>query len=422
METRALIDLTSLKLKVTALVIIFMSFPFLSGATNIQPGVIITKDNFSQYSSSLKELLIPGYYQHIIEGGALRRGDITIPVVEPNKRKYQPPPGFRKASRKNLKESRCSIGPGNQLLGYIDGLPFPDPQNATQLAWNVFHRRAGVEDKEFPADFRLFNSEGKQERYLSWHLWKKMWIGRTDIPPIPEIPGNNNILDSKESIIIDRPHDVKGFCLIRIRYVDIKKTDDCYSYIPALRRIRRLTGSDLTDPLLGSDCIPDDFESWRQKINPKMTFQILGIKKFLVPRHYTTEELSPIRGKRSPGYIAGTCFQVEWEIRPLQVLEINLNDPDYPYQKRLIYVETEEDTAALYGGDNYDHRGRLSRTNAIYIVYFNPLTLYPMMSGNVYRNIITGHSTMLDMYPVLGPELNVPLEVFTIRGLLKIAR
>lgn len=407
--------------KIAILVFLF-SMPLTGWGNEIKPGVVITKDNYAQYSSSLKKLLIPSCYQHIIGGEALKRGEITIPVVK-RKWNYQPPQGFREASRKNQEEKRCRIGPGKTLLGYNNagGIPFPHPQNALELAWNAYRNRGALEDKEFPADFKLFSPEGKQERWFSWHLWKKMWIGRTDLSPIPQIMNNNGIIDSKESIIIDRPHDVKGFCMIRIRYSDLERADDCYSYIPALRRVRRLTGSDLTDPLLGSDAIPDDFEGWRQKINPKMTFQNLGAIKFLVPRTYTIDEMSPHRGERK-GFISGTCFQVEWEIRPLWVLKIDVNDSDYLYQRRMVYADSEEGTTNIYAGDNYDHRGRLCRAYTFLTPYFNPQNLYPGMCSCVYRNILTGHSSLLDMYFNLDSSLNVPAEIFTIRGLLKKAR
>jgi len=388
----------------------------------IKPGVVITRDNFDQYSSSLKELLIPGYYQHIIVGGGLLKGWMTIPVVETNKWKYQPPQAFIEASRKNLAEKRCSTGSENKLLGFIAGLPFPDPKSGLELAWSAFHRRGAPDDYELPADFILFNSDGKEERRFSWNLWGKHWVARTHMPPIPEMPGNNGVLDFKESIMIERPHDVRGFCQIRKRYVDITKADDCYSYIPALRRVRRLTGSDLTDPLLGSDAIPDDFEGWRQKINPRMTFRNLGIKKFLIPRDHTSDEISPFRGKRSKEFINKTCFQLEWEICPLWVLEVNTNDSDYPYEKRLVYVDMEDGSATIYGGDNYDSRGRLCHTYSFITRYFHPRTLYHIMCTCVYRNTITGHSSLMDIYGVVGPELHVPVDVFTVRGLLKKAR
>ena len=60
--------------------------------------------------------------------------------------------------------------------------------------------------------------------------------------------------------MISEPQDVRGFILLRHKYWDPTKPDDVFSYIPALKRIRRLTGGDVTDPLLGSDAVPDDFE------------------------------------------------------------------------------------------------------------------------------------------------------------------
>ena len=59
--------------------------------------------------------------------------------------------------------------------------------------------------------------------------------------------------------------------------------DQCYGYIPAIRRIRRLTGSNLIDPVLGSDYTPDDGEVWRQKFTSKWRFRALEYRDFLVP-------------------------------------------------------------------------------------------------------------------------------------------
>ena len=91
--------LFKLKVIVSGFVSISLLFPLLSGASVISPGTVITKDNLSRYSSGLKELLIPGYCQHILSGEAIKRGWITIPVVKP-KWEYRPPPGFRAASQR----------------------------------------------------------------------------------------------------------------------------------------------------------------------------------------------------------------------------------------------------------------------------------------------------------------------------------
>ncbi|MDY6863656.1 MAG: hypothetical protein SV062_11810 [Thermodesulfobacteriota bacterium] len=50
------------------------------------------------------------------------------------------------------------------------------------------------------------------ERSFTWTLFKRDYIGRTVIPPIPEETGNNGLLNGKESIIILEPYDVRGLC------------------------------------------------------------------------------------------------------------------------------------------------------------------------------------------------------------------
>ena len=139
----------------------------------------------------------------------------------------------------------------------------------------------------------------------------------------------------RESLLISEPNEVKGFIHLKTRYWDIDKADEVYAYIPALRRVRRLTGADLTDPLLGSDATPDDFEVWRQKLTSKMKIRVLEHRDYLVPKTYIGMENKPAYDYKKTGPYA----QVEWELRPQWVLEIMINDPNYVYSKRVLYVD-----------------------------------------------------------------------------------
>ncbi|MDY6862557.1 MAG: DUF1329 domain-containing protein, partial [Thermodesulfobacteriota bacterium] len=205
----------------------------------------------------------------------------------------------------------------------------------------------------------------------------------------------------------------------RIHYEDLYRDDDVYSYIPAIRRIRRLTGSDVTDPVLGSDGCYDDFEGWHQKLNPKMTFKILGKREFLVPRHSLKKQLP-----KESEYIKKDFFQIEWEVRPLFILEVQLNDPDYAYSKRIYFTE-DDGTAGIAYGEAYDQKGRFWRCNYIYIHrYIEPETLHRNYYGCMFKDVISGHSSAMPTDPV---DLNlskvfIPEEYFTVRGLLRKAR
>ncbi|MDY6862133.1 MAG: DUF1329 domain-containing protein [Thermodesulfobacteriota bacterium] len=392
---------------ISMVVVVFILIPLVLVAEEIKPGRIIKKENYQNYLSDLKRLVPSSQFKNIAHG--LQRGWITMPIVE--KRNYYPPKGFVRATSKN--GGKCKIMPVNKLIGWEAGLPFPDPKTPVELAWDTYRRRQMAEDLEIYFKYLLFTKEINMERSFTLSLWKKFWVGRTDIPPIPELPGNNGVLNSKESIVIKNPYDVKGFSMVRIRYEDIERVDEVYSYIPALRRIRRLTGSDVCDPMLGSDQIYDDFECWRQKIDPKMTFNILGVRDFLVPRHYTN--------KPSQRFMKKNCFQVEWEMRPLWILVIFTNDSDYAYSRRILYIEKTDKTCSLYGGDFYDQKGRLWRNVGPIIQASDPETLFRCWWGVLIADHISGHSSTAYMSPKLRNIL-VPLDVFTIKGLLKRAK
>ena len=388
---------------------------FLKGipmAEEIKPGIVITRDNCGKYLSELKRMLPPGMHDWCMEIG-LKKGFITMPIVEPH---YFPEwPRLIKATENG--RGKCKIGPNNDLLGWESGYPFPDPQTALELAWDVYPEisRANSPDDLSLSNYWYYYSKDKKEKKLSMYLQRKKYMGRT-IPPMPSMPeAKKTGVLSKESIVIREPFDVKGFIQMRIRYWKIDKLDDVYSYIPVMRRLRRLTGNDLCDPMLGSDSVFDDYEVWRQKLNPKMTFRIIDKGDFLVPSIYTEH---PPRDS----FIKGPCFQHNWEIKPLVVLEIKLNDPDYPYSKRVIYID-KKGGFKIYWGDQYDQKGRLWRANggaALCEEVSRDQGPVRQFYGWIYLNCLTRHFSTMDFYP--SWEILDSAKAFTVKGLMKMAR
>ncbi|MDP2724686.1 MAG: outer membrane lipoprotein-sorting protein, partial [Syntrophales bacterium] len=232
----------------------------------------------------------------------------------------------------------------------------------------------------------------------------------------------------KESLVIKEPNEVKGFVNLRVRYWDINKADDSYAYIPAIRRVRRLTGADVTDPLLGSDTIPDDFEVWRQKLDPRMKFRVLEHRDFLFPKTNVGRENKPAYDYKKHGPL----FQEEWEIRPCWVLEVMINNPDYVYSKRIIYVYAnppdQGQNYLLQWGEQYDQKGRLWKA----VGQGAPSTSANEKGFNgtfdvMFMNYQTDHYTPLDAFQAYdnGLDKTFPLdedEVFSIKGLLRTIR
>lgn len=64
--------------------------------------------------------------------------------------------------------------------------------------------------------------------------------------------------DSKKLMYFKKPADVKGTSFLTWDYDEIEKDDDKWLYMPALRRVRRISGSSNNDYFMGTDFTYDD--------------------------------------------------------------------------------------------------------------------------------------------------------------------
>lgn len=64
--------------------------------------------------------------------------------------------------------------------------------------------------------------------------------------------------DSKMLMFFKKPADVKGTSFLTWDYDEIEKDDDKWLYMPALRRVRRISGSSNNDYFMGTDFTYDD--------------------------------------------------------------------------------------------------------------------------------------------------------------------
>ncbi len=388
--------------------IIILSLTIISRADEIKPGVVIKKDNYEKYREAFKKLMPPGIFD-VFEKG-IKMGLVEIPVVK--KKKYFPPKGFVEWSRKN--KGVCKLGPGNRLLNWKAGIPFINPKNATELAWDVRLWYDVGDQFSFQEQPLVLYQGFKRERLLKMLSYRHLFTGRTEIPPIPEEPKNKEGRWRREANVFIYPFDISPFALLRTQYVDTYKDDDVLAYVPALRRVRRFTGSDVQDPLFGSDIINDDFACWYQKITPKMTFKNLGVKKFLVPVRWREQKL-----RRINPFIAPEERQ-KWEIRPLYVLEVNINDPNYVYSKRVLYVDKEDGFFTIYYGLFYDQRGRLFRSWNISF-FWDSKTHYMVWQYVFIHDYIADHSTVFT-FTGTPNDPKMTADKFTMRWLIRRAR
>jgi len=214
----------------------------------IKPGLVITKENFDTYLPELQKLLPLSRLKWY--GMGVKEGLVTMPIVKTTYNLLTK--GQLAATMKYAGTAR--VAANNALLNWVAGVPFPEPKNALEVAWSVYPtvgRADGHDEIAFYSWFGLFKGNN-YEKHFVWNLFNSKYRARTDIPPLGDTPDfTERGIYCKESMIIHEPNEVRGFIQLRNRYWDINKADECYAYIPPLRRVRRMTGTDLTDSCLG---------------------------------------------------------------------------------------------------------------------------------------------------------------------------
>jgi hypothetical protein len=313
-----------------------------------KPGDRFDASNVAQISS----LISPGI-RWCVENG------MPIRIVET--RKVELPKAYVEATEKYSGQVRLSED-GRRMEGYVAGMPFPkldpnDPLIASKIMWN-FDRRPAITDdvdiRNFDADVGTVYGGDKgmaiERHYLLDHLRRLVYVGRLFVDPKPERPSKDNVHYRQSLHPILEPFDLKGVGVLSYRYLDPDKQDDSWLYLPALRRVRRLSGAQRSDALFGQDTDLDSYYGYDG--HPAwMKWRYLGEADMLGILH---AESYPV--KWAPG---GGDFAIDdvWEKRRVYVIEGESTYPQYGYGKRVIFVDKEA-WIILYS-DIYDRSGNL---------------------------------------------------------------
>ncbi len=340
-------------------------------APEIRPGVVITQQNWKKYEKGLKELWPKSLWLRLINNCYIPIRKVTVcPTQHIYKSK-----GVLYWTKKYLgkahidKEGMMDLSFDN----YVAGVPFPfvptcakwdDPKMSLgdrygdKYAWWIVHNMdrlvVGQDHLSFnPITLPMHDRHGKLERTQKWGLYWRIYWGRMDLEPMPYVPGQEDI-ESKGSVVATYPFDVRGFAATRWRYCDKNKEALFMCYLPALRRIRRLSGSDTQDPILGTDLTWEDWKAWWQKIS-----QTIWPSKAVTLR--AEEILIPVIWDRRFQYDEKNFITTYWERRPSWVIDYIAVPPStYFYKVRRAWIDFE--IKRVNYGEYYDKRGRLWRT------------------------------------------------------------
>jgi hypothetical protein len=339
----------------TALVI-GLAFLFLSPTAfaEIAPGTVIDKTNAEEAQG-----LVPDPILNWVKKGD---GTMTVGSLPYEPSEFIPPAGLKHMESNKGKYDVDADGmiveaKTGKAPEFVDGLPFPeidleDPNVGPKIMYNKHFYSYIVGNVQVPFQTKWVGRSTGFERELICDYWTYILDG---YPPAREQSNPENV-EMHSLIIINAPFDVKGTNILLWRYRD-KRLDSTFAYVPAIRRVRRMSPANRSDAFVGSDFCVDDAWGYAGKVNA-FTWKLIKKVDQLVP-FYPGEPL-PIQknnagewetvnggtrdityGFQKEGYQGAPWWPQEliYVHRPTYILECEAKDKYYNYGPQQLWVD-----------------------------------------------------------------------------------
>ncbi len=359
-------------------------------APDIKPGKYTYKDVAE--NPELKDLFPPEFVQHIRPGGPPLIGSVPEFEIIPTRQHYW----FARLcemTQKNLGKTKLDKDGYINSKTWDGGFPFPQPSGKfkAQELYYDFEKRYGTTDFCYALRGEGFSYDRNltRDNYFQYEGDFTKLKGRALFPPygwLDERAKKNDEFQSFSSYL-HLPRVRRGTVVVQYRYDDPYKNDPWLTYVPSLRRIRKMMATDTQDP--SGDATYDDRGILAQKITPERypyDFEIIGEREYLMPIAWNNTK-AWIDSK--DGY---ALKDVQFTRRPCYVLQMTQLDPNYVYSKRILYIDKENFYCDFIA--NYDQKGRLYRSQ-MYTVVFMPETgqLYPYGTHTFQWDYVDEHSS-----------------------------
>jgi hypothetical protein len=379
--------------------------------TPIKPGQVIWKGNYKSVAA-----LLPAGLQKMVSKYELK---MKLRKYE----KIHPSLGYIKATNKYRGTAKI-INNGNDfrkigLKGYVAGLPFPNPKNGLEAAWDFIYNYNG-DDGDLYYDVLWVSAGSGIENKETWR-WAYLMrtIHRTDIAPIPAIEDFKKKRIQYASITYAlAPFDKKGFGAVYTRSLDPLDMQG-HIYVPAMRRVLRNAFGTRGDTWNATDTLYEDvrgylgYPEW-------MNWKLIGKKTVLMPMHAGLAATKKYQRNFETEKWPHWNPKAEWEPRPMYVVEVTPKMSDYPYGKMYAYIDAEAFTMPYK--EAYDKKGELWK------VILTPWeksadmnSLPATANGSLTLDFQSEHATITNIFK---SKVNTGLDpgMFTINSLRKRGR
>ncbi len=242
-----------------------------------------------------------------------------------------------------------------KMATMIIGFPFPkidpkDPKAAIKIMYNKQYVTYVIGCKHFSTFVWWIGRSTGFEREISV-IFNDAYL--TGYPGAMKYKNPRDI-ERYSLISVKAPYDLAGTAQLMWRYLSAK-ADLNFAYVPAIRRVRRMSPANRSDGFVGSDFAVDDILAYDGKI-PLFEWELIGKKEALVAFAGTEPIQANVNargewetGRRRPSMHYG--FQKEeWQgapwaplnltyvKRPVWVIKAKSKDPYYNYGTQYVWV------------------------------------------------------------------------------------
>ena len=307
--------------------------PDLSGVGDFKTGMKVDKSNWEK----VKDCIPQNMRQLVTKFNLV----MTFHEYTP----FHPSLSYIEATNKYHKQVTYEdMGDEARKLGihnYVAGLPFPNPKNGLEVAYN-FHCRYNGDDGENRYRVYWISAKSGVERWEEWE-WNYITqtVHRTDVEPVPIIPqfAEKKIMYTSMTRAFE-PYDKRGLMALYNRFIE-PVDQEGWLYIPTMRRVMKATIGTRGDAWNSTDMLYEDVRGY-MGYPEWMHWKLIGKKIILAPMGAGVElgkqQLEKVYDfKTWPYWNPRMC----WQPRPMYVLEVIPKFADYPYSRMIIYIDAE---------------------------------------------------------------------------------
>jgi hypothetical protein len=316
-------------------------------ALKLPAGSLVHKGNVDQ----VKGMLAPGL-ELLIRKYELK---LTVTDYQP----YSPSLAFIKATEANRGKTKAwDVGKDIRKAGwsgYVAGLPFPKPKDGLQIAYNFLNTYSG-DDVDRYYDVGWISAKTGVETSEHWRWQSLRLTNRTDLDPKPTIPEFEKDRYRAAALTTAlEPYDKQGFGALYFSSIDPVDLTG-HVYVPAMRRVLRQTFGTRGDSWNATDYLFEDVGGYLGAAE-WMTWKVVAQKTMLLPANSGAKFGKDAKAVFELDKWPHWNPKVNWQARPVYVLEVKPKIPDYPYSRMLMLVDAESYTV-LYK-EAYDKKGEL---------------------------------------------------------------